>query len=118
MRKKFAINLIILIAANLLVKPIWVLGIDRVVQNNVGPEVYGPYFAVFNYSFLFNVIIDFGVNNFNNRAISRNNKRVGEYMYNLLVIKGLLSLVYLAVTFAAALPSGIESTEMKMLFFL
>ena len=118
MRKKFAINLIILIAANLLVKPIWVLGIDRVVQNNVGPEVYGPYFAVFNYSFLFNVIIDFGVNNFNNRAISRNNKRVGEYMYNLVVIKGLLSLVYLAITFAAALPSGIEPTEMKMLFFL
>lgn len=118
MRKKFAVNLIILIAANLLVKPFWILGVDRVVQNNVGPETYGPYFAIFNYSFLFNVILDFGINNFNNRAVSRNNKRMGEYMYNLLLVKGVLSFVYLAVTFAAAASSGINSLEAKMLLFL
>lgn len=118
MRKKFAVNLIFLIAANLLVKPFWILGVDRVVQNNVGPEIYGPYFAVFNYSFLFNVILDFGINNFNNRAISRNNKRVGEYMYNLLLVKVVLSLVYLAVTFGLAASSGIKSAEAKMLLFL
>lgn len=118
MRKKFAINLIILLAANLLVKPFWILGIDRVVQNSVGPETYGPYFAVFNYSFIFNVILDFGINNFNNRAISRNNKRVGEYMYNLVLVKVVLCFVYLAVTFGAAAWWGIKSEQARMLFFL
>jgi hypothetical protein len=37
MRKKFALNLLFLLAANLLVKPFWIFGIDRVVQNKVGP---------------------------------------------------------------------------------
>ena len=68
MRKKFATNLIFLFAANLLVKPFWIFGIDRVVQNKVGAEVYGTYFAVFNYSFLLSILLDFGINNFNNRA--------------------------------------------------
>lgn len=118
MRKKFALNLIFLLTANLLVKPFWILGIDRVVQNNVGPEVYGTYFAVFNYSFLFSIVLDFGINNFNNRAVSRNNKRMGEYLLNLLMLKGVLSVVYLVITFISAAASGLNELQMKMLFFL
>ena len=68
MRKKFAGNLLLLIFANVLVKPFWIFGIDRVVQNKVGPAEYGTYFALFNFSFLFGIVLDFGLNNFNNRA--------------------------------------------------
>ena len=99
MRKKFAANLLFLFAVNLLVKPFWILGIDRVVQNKVGAEVYGTYFAVFNYSFLLSIFLDFGINNFNTRAVSRNNKRAGEYLMNLMFLKGLLSILYLVFTF-------------------
>lgn len=118
MRRKFAVNLAFLLFASLLVKPYWILGVDRVVQNLVGPAEYGTYFAVFNYSFLFNIVLDFGINNFNNRAISRNNKRVGDYLLNLMLIKLTLSILYLAVTFISALATGFSEKQMYMLFLL
>lgn len=118
MRKKFAINLLILLFANLLVKPYWILGVDRVVQNKVGPEVYGTYFAVFNFSYLFSIILDFGINNFNNRAVSRNNRRIGEYLLNLMLLKGALSVIYFAVTFLTALATGFSEEQMLLLFVL
>ncbi|MES2619812.1 MAG: polysaccharide biosynthesis C-terminal domain-containing protein [Bacteroidota bacterium] len=118
MRKKFATNLIFLFAANLLVKPFWIFGIDRVVQNRVGPEVYGTYFAVFNYSFLLSVLLDFGINNFNNRAVSRNNQRAGEYLLNLTVLKIFLGFLYFTFTFLSALSTGYSELQMKMLLFL
>ena len=118
MRKKFATNLIFLFAANLLVKPFWIFGIDRVVQNKVGADVYGTYFAVFNYSFLLSILLDFGINNFNNRAVSRNSKRSGEYLLNLLMLKLFLAFVYFAFTFVTALSTGYSELQMKMLLFL
>lgn len=118
MRKKFALNLIFLFAANLLVKPFWIFGIDRVVQNRVGAETYGTYFAVFNYSYLLAIILDFGINNFNNRAVSRNHKRAGEYVLNMLTVKFFLALVYFCFTFASAVSTGFSELQMQMLSFL
>src|ERR1035437_3642088 len=112
MRRKFATNLLFLLAANLLVKPFWIFGVDRVVQNKVGPEVFGTYFAVFNYSFLLSIILDFGINNFNNRAISRDNKRLNEYLLNLLMIKTVLGIIYFALTFITALATGFDKQQM------
>ncbi len=118
MRKKFAFNLVFLFVANLLVKPFWIFGIDRVVQNRLGAEVYGTYFAVFNYSYLLAIILDFGLNNFNNRAVSRNNKRAGEYVLNLLVVKFLLAVLYFAFTYTSAISAGYNSVQTQMLAFL
>ncbi len=118
MRRKFATNLIFLFAANLLVKPFWIFGIDRVVQNRTGAEEYGTYFAVFNYSFLLSIILDFGINNFNNRAVSRNHKRSGEYLLNLLLLKSFLAIIYFVVTFISAIYTGYSEAQMNMLLFL
>src|SRR5436190_24272689 len=118
MRKKFAINLLFLFAVNLLVKPFWILGIDRVVQNKVGAEIYGTYFAVFNYSFLLSIFLDFGINNFNNRAVSRNIQRSGEYLLNLMMLNLFLALIYFVFTFITALSTGYSELQMKMLLFL
>ncbi len=118
MRKKFATNLIFLFAVNLIVKPFWIFGIDRVVQNRIGTTDYGLYFALFNYSFLFSIILDFGINNFNNRAVSRNPKRLGEYWLNLMVIKFFLALFYFMLTFLSASLSGYNDMQLKMLLVL
>ncbi len=118
MRKKFALNLLFLLAANLLVKPFWIFGIDRVVQNKVGPEEYGTYFAVFNFSFIIGIVLDFGINNFNNRAISRNKSRLGEYLFNLVWLKVGLALVYFLLTFLFALVSGLDAHQLNLLAFL
>lgn len=118
MRKKFAVNLFFLFAANLLVKPFWILGIDRVVQNKVGPEVYGTFFAVYNYSFILSIILDFGLNNFNNRAVSRSPQRASEYIVNLIPVKLLLGLLYFVFTFLSAALTGYSELQLKMLLLL
>ncbi|HWB64556.1 MAG TPA: oligosaccharide flippase family protein, partial [Chitinophagales bacterium] len=118
MRRKFATNLAFLITVNLLVKPYFIFGIDRVVQNKVGPDAYGAYFVALNTSFLLSIVLDFGITNFNNRAISRNNKRLGEYLVNLLMIKFFLSIIYFVLTFVTGWATNFDSVKMTMLFYL
>ena len=76
MQKKFLRNLVLLVFLNLLVKPFWILGVDRQVQNVVGPEEYGLYFTIFNFSFLFYIFLDLGITNFNNRNIKSSATKV------------------------------------------
>ena len=118
MRKKFAGNLLLLIIANVLVKPFWIFGIDRVVQNRVGLEAYGVYFALFNFSFLFGIVLDFGLNNFNNRAVARHPSRLASYLPNLMVVKLALSLVYFLTALVFALLTGFTVIDLHMLAIL
>ena len=118
MQKKFASNLFILLFANLLVKPFWIFGVDRVVQNRVGVEAYGSYFALFNLSMLFSIVLDFGINNFNNRAIARHPARLSAYLPNLLLIKLGLAVVYIVVASIVAFISGYQSVQVKLLLVL
>ena len=71
MQRKFLTNLLILLFMNLLIKPFWILGIDRSVQNAVGAEQYGFYFAIFNFTFLFNIMLDLGITNFKTATLHR-----------------------------------------------
>ncbi len=118
MRKKFAGNLLLLIFANILVKPFWIFGIDRVVQNKVGPAEYGTYFALFNFSFLFSIFLDFGLSNFNNRAVARHPSRLASYLPNLMVLKLALSFLYFMVAFISAGFLGYSALQIKLLAFL
>ena len=43
MQNRFIKNIIFLLFLNLLVKPFWILGIDREVQNLLGDASYGTY---------------------------------------------------------------------------
>ncbi|MCK4288280.1 MAG: hypothetical protein KAW86_03670, partial [Bacteroidales bacterium] len=79
MQRKFLTNLALLLFLNFLIKPFWILGIDRTVQNVVGLEDYGFYFVVFNFSLIFNILLDFGITNFNNRNIAQHNFLLNKY---------------------------------------
>jgi len=118
MQGKFVKNLTLLLVLNLLVKPFWILGIDRSVQNTVGAEEYGFYFAVFNFSFLFNILLDFGITNFNNRNIAQNNQLLTKHLSNLLVVKLMLFFVYLVITFGTALFIQYSQEQIRLLYFL
>ena len=102
MQKKFLTNLALLLFLNLLVKPVWVLGIDRGVQNIVGEESYGFYFAILNFSFLFNMLLDLGITNFNNRNIAQNQHLLNKHFSGILAMKLLLGGLYLVFTFSIA----------------
>ena len=103
MRRKFLTNLGFLLFLNLLIKPFWVFGIDRTVQNLVGVEAFGFYFVVFNFSFLFNILLDLGITNFNNRNIAQNHHLLSKHFSGILLMKLLLALLYLFVTFFVAI---------------
>ena len=70
-----------------MIKPFWVLGIGIGVQDTVGPEQYGIYFTMLNFSYMFHIFLDFGINNFQNRNISQNPKAAGQLLSSLSIIK-------------------------------
>jgi O-antigen/teichoic acid export membrane protein len=115
MQKKFLTNLGLLLFLNLLIKPFWVLGIDRSVQNAVGAEDFGFYFSILNFSFLFNILLDMGITNFNNRNIAQNSHLLNKHFSSILILKLLLLAVYVLFTFAVGLIIGYDLNQFKML---
>ncbi len=115
MQKKFLTNLGLLLFLNLLIKPFWVLGIDRSVQNAVGAEDFGFYFSILNFSFLFNILLDLGITNFNNRNIAQNSHLLNKHFSSILILKLLLLSVYVLFTFAIGLIIGYNIVQFKML---
>lgn len=116
-QKDFVFNICLLIFLNLLVKPFWILGIDVGVQNSVGTESYGLYFAVFNFTYLFNMLLDMGITNFNNRNIAQNPQLLAKHFSGIVTLKFLLGLFYLAVVLAVGLFIGYRDLHLKLLFW-
>ncbi len=118
MKKSFYSNLAFLLFVNLLVKPFWIFGIDRTVQNTVGSEAYGLYFALFNFSILFQILLDFGINNFNNRAVAQDDDFIKRHLPDILSLKALLSLAYAVITVLCAFGFGYGKPELFLLMLL
>ncbi len=118
MKKKFLSNLILLLFLNLLVKPFWILGIDRTVQNVVGAEDYGFYYVIFNFSFLFNILLDFGITNYNNRNIAQHHQLLNKHFSGIIIIKLLLAVVYTVITFSFGLLIGFNIQQLGLLGLL
>lgn len=118
MQKKLLSGLLWVLLANLIVKPLWILGIEVGVQNAVGNTTYGFYFAVFNLAYIFNILLDVGITNFNTRNIAQHPQLVGKYLGGILTAKVALLGVYLMVAFAAGLCLGYGSDEFRLLTWL
>ncbi len=103
---------------NLLIKPFWFLGIEVGVQNAVGVEQYGFYFGIFNLAYIFNILLDLGITNFNTRNIAQNPQLIGKHLPHLLTIKLLLLALYVVVTFSTGLLLGYGSRQFYLLAFL
>lgn len=118
MIRKFVSNVSFLVLLNVLIKPVWLLGIDRSVQVIVGNEVYGTYFAVFNLSMLLYMIIDFGITNYNNRTIAQNTTLLSEYFPTIIALKSFLAIIYFVITFSAAILLGYSDQMIVYLLLL
>ncbi len=99
-------------------KPFWVLGIDRTIQNQVGTDVYGMYFSLLSFSWLFTIFLDFGINNFNNREISRHGHMLKSYLSKIIGLKLVLGAVYFLVSSAVAYFIGYGKVETKLLMLI
>jgi O-antigen/teichoic acid export membrane protein len=118
LKRKFFSNLVLLVLLNLLVKPFWLLGIDRTVQNVVGAEEYGFYFSMFNFSIILNILLDFGITPLNNRDIARHKHLVKRYFSNLITVKFILGGLYILLGLIIAMFIGYQWYQMKLLVFL
>src|SRR6266704_1812697 len=98
MHRKFVTNLVILISLNLLIKPFCILVIEPSLQYKVGDAAYGEYFVLFNFSFLLNILLDFGITNFNNKNIAQNNHLLTKHFSGLFVLKLILAVIYILAT--------------------
>jgi O-antigen/teichoic acid export membrane protein len=91
------------------------LGIDRAVQQEVGTEAYGLYFAIFNFSFLLNIVLDFGITNFNNKNIAQNNHLITKHFSSILVLKLLLGGLFMIITLSAGYLIGYSTYQLGLL---
>jgi O-antigen/teichoic acid export membrane protein len=64
LKRAFLGNLLLLQTLNWLIKPVWIFFIEVAVQNNLGDALYGKYYGIFGLALLFNILLDFGLNNF------------------------------------------------------
>lgn len=115
MRRFFVTNLLFVIVVNALVKPAYVLGVDRVVQVQVGPAAYGIYQALVNLGLIFNVLLDFGLANYNVRMVAAAPDKLPERMGPLLTARLLLSTGFCAVVFTTAWLLGYDKTHLWLL---
>ena len=118
MKRKFFTNLGFLLFLNLLVKPFWIFGIDRTVQNITAPGEYGFYFTVLNFTFLFNILLDFGITSFNNRNIAQNQHLLNKHFSGIALLRLVLAAVYFVVIFSLAVIIGYDSKHLYFLVFL
>jgi O-antigen/teichoic acid export membrane protein len=102
--KQFFKGLSWLLVLNLLVKPAWIFLIDRRVQNIVGHEAYGSYFALYNLTYVLLFVADAGLSNMlAQRLAAEKTLNVRQ----LLRLKIFLLLLYVAVCVSFALLTGV-----------
>ncbi|HEU4472503.1 MAG TPA: polysaccharide biosynthesis C-terminal domain-containing protein [Flavisolibacter sp.] len=97
-----------LLALNLLVKPVWIFFIDRQVQNIVGNEAYGRYFAVLNLSYLLLFLADAGLSNLLNQRLASGGNLSLTSAFRL---KAFLLVAYILACVLAAWLSGLRQWE-------
>jgi O-antigen/teichoic acid export membrane protein len=107
MQRSFLKNLLWLQLLNWLVKPLWILWIEREIQLRMGDNWYGVYTLHFNLVLLFAVLLDAGLNTYAAREIAAHGK-LGHPRRMLFLRLGLGSVYVCLVLMVAQMQSGIQ----------
>jgi O-antigen/teichoic acid export membrane protein len=97
LKKTFIQNLVILLGLNLLVKPFYLLIVETEIQNRTGPDDFGIYFALINFSFIINIIPDLGITNWNIRRTSQQGYPGKLNFIKLIKLRMVLAAIYVLV---------------------
>ena len=116
--RPFLGSLFLLVLLNMLIKPIWVFGIDRQVQNLAGLQAYGIYFSLMNLTMVLNFGLDLGITPFVNRELSTNPAHTPTLLQQALSFKLLLSALYTLTVFALAWSAGVADVQLLLLLVL
>ncbi len=116
MKREFVINILLLFVINLLIKPLYIFGVEAAIQDSVGTEAYGLYFFYFNFVFLFQFINDPGIQNWNAQFVPKNRDIVSTHFVSLFQIKFLLAFIFLGLTSLTAYILGYH--QLEIVFFI
>lgn len=106
--KNFYSSLGLLLFLNGVIKPVWIFGIDRLVQNEVGTETYGIYFSLLSLSIVFNFLLDWGLTAFLNRQLAAEQTFYRENIGNILLLKLFFAAIYILAVIITAAVAGIS----------
>ncbi len=115
LKTQFLKNIILLIGINLIIKPIYIVGIDIQVQNQLGPNAYGDFFSLFAFVFLFQFFLDAGIQNFNTSELSGQNEKIRSVFKYRLGSKLLLSILFSVIVLTVCLIIYEESRFLDLL---
>lgn len=118
MQRTFITNLAFLLLLNVLIKPIWLLFFDVQVQEAVGEAEFGIYYAALNFTFLFNILPDLGITNFNNRNIAMHPQLLKKHFPAILSMRMVLGLVYISFMLIMGTVLGYSAYQMELLAWL
>src|SRR5215813_1968479 len=105
---KFYSSLLLLIILNAIIKPFWIFGIDRQVQNITGAAEYGTYFSLLNLSIVFGFLLDWGLTNFMNRELAAKKTELQKQLGSFILLKIVFAIVYTFVVIIVAVLSGVK----------
>ena len=118
LRKYFISNITIMLLLNLLVKPLWIFMIDRNVQLTVGHAEYGLYGALVGLTIIFNILLDMGITNYNNKHLAANKNMIVDKLPNMIVAKAILSLIYFTIILVVAFLLQYNTRAINLVFLL
>jgi O-antigen/teichoic acid export membrane protein len=106
LKKQFLTNITILVASNVLIKPLWIFGIDRTLQLQIGDTQYGLYIALLNLCLVFGILLDMGFSNYSNRLLAQQPEAIHTTLPNILMAKAILSVAYISIVLVTAISTG------------
>lgn len=102
MNREFLLNVVFLIFINLLIKPLYLFGVELSIQNRVAEGMYGLYFNLLSLALVFQIVNDLGIQYYNNRHVAQHSYLLPKYFPGMLLLKAWLGLAYLALLLLAA----------------
>ena len=105
---KFYSSLLLLIVLNAVIKPFWIFGIDRQVQNITGAAEYGTYFSLLNLSIVFGFLLDWGLTNFINRELAAKKTEIQQQLGSFFLLKILFAVLYAGIVLVVALIADVK----------
>lgn len=110
-------NVSFLFIINLLIKPIWVFGIERKFQLWLGQDAYGMYFSFLSLMYIIHVTLDLGLHSYSVKLISEKGSDYKSYISELWMSKLILVLLFLILVVVIILTQKL-SLQHSILFFL
>lgn len=115
---RFYSSLGLLLVLNVLVKPLWIFGIDRPVQNSTGTAIYGTFFSLFNLAIVMGFLLDWGLSSYMNRQLAAEPSGYSPAINRVLRLKVYMILLYAAVLMIIAYVAGIRQWNWLLLLIM